>query len=318
MTSIEGGQYRCGLEDNAIKFNFIPDDEEVFRPQDLSIQFKRTIRVPDNVYKSELPPDLGEFPLFKVHDYVDNLPPEITARGGVFLPMYQKEAMWLNFTANVPFMIKIYVGGVNVVSGEHYKEDAWTKSRRLELLEDNESIQDYVVVPEQPWLDGIATSAGVVRQFVAMPMGEGYSVEAQLTGEENVGGLQFEITPTRPRNRSKEMQVFVEDLTGQCVAITCEPSDTIGTFREELSDLIGIPSGQMRLVWAGQILNSEGVASLIQYPSNVVMDASTLSDCGIKDVSDEYVRQRHSYRCRKTRDIDEPNVSYRKVPCTWY
>ena len=29
--------------------------------------------------------------------------------------------------------------------------------------------QDYVVVPNQPWLDGIAVEPGVVRQFVAMP-----------------------------------------------------------------------------------------------------------------------------------------------------
>lgn len=29
----------------------------------------------------------------------------------------------------------------------------------------------------------------------SMPIGHGYSVEAQLTGEEVVGGLQFEITP---------------------------------------------------------------------------------------------------------------------------
>lgn len=28
-----------------------------------------------------------------------------------------------------------------------------------------------------------------------MPLGKGYTVEAQLTGKETVGGLTFEITP---------------------------------------------------------------------------------------------------------------------------
>lgn len=35
-----------------------------------------------------------------------------------------------------------------------------------------------MVSPEQPWLDGIADGDGTVRQFVAMPLGSGYSVEA--------------------------------------------------------------------------------------------------------------------------------------------
>lgn len=88
--------------------------------------------------------------------------------------------------------------GVNVVSGEHNREDAQTNARRSERIRESKSIQDYVVTPRQLWLDGIAVSPGVVRQFIAMPMGEGYSVEAQLTGEEVVGGLQFEITPAIP------------------------------------------------------------------------------------------------------------------------
>jgi hypothetical protein len=55
------------------------------------------------------------------------------------------------------------------------------------------------VIPEQPWLDGIADSAGTVRQFVAMPFGSGHSVEHQVTGKDSVGSIQFEITPYAPR-----------------------------------------------------------------------------------------------------------------------
>jgi hypothetical protein len=40
-----------------------------------------------------------------------------------------------------------------------------------------------MVSPEQPWLDGFAIEKGVIRQFVAIPLGNGYSVEEQVTGD---------------------------------------------------------------------------------------------------------------------------------------
>ena len=57
--------------------------------------------------------------------------------------------------------------------------------------------QDYVVSPEQPWLDGFAIEKGVIRQFVAMPLGDGYSVEEQLTGDAEWGGLQISVIPLK-------------------------------------------------------------------------------------------------------------------------
>jgi len=43
-----------------------------------------------------------------------------------------------------------------------------------------EKKQDYIIVPEQPWVDGIATGPGIVKQFVAVPYGSGYSIEHQV------------------------------------------------------------------------------------------------------------------------------------------
>lgn len=90
-------------------------------------------------------------------------------KGGVFFPMHHKEAIWIDFEfkTTVHFMIKIYCGGVNVVSGEHAVEDIETKERRSKLLEQGKLIQDYIVAPEQRWLDGMAVKPSVVRQFVA-------------------------------------------------------------------------------------------------------------------------------------------------------
>src|SRR5690606_16640033 len=51
--------------------------------------------------------------------------------------------------------------------------------------------KDYVVCPPQPWLDGINAGEDMIRQFVAMPLGMGYTVEAQVTGKEEFGGIQM-------------------------------------------------------------------------------------------------------------------------------
>lgn len=268
------GEYSCGLEDDAITVKFSPFDPAATKAQELRVSFQRTLRVSDNVGISQLPPGLGKFPLFKVRNYASRLPPEMVAKGGVFLPMYQKEAMWVQFEADSPFMIKIYAGGVNVVSGEHNaKEDtAETKLRRLKLMHAGKGIQDYVVVPEQRWLDGIATSSGIVRQFVAMPMGEGYNVEAQLTGKEVIGGLQFEITPVTPqetveaRRRRYQKQktelptpkgdfsIIVQSLTGRSFAIDCSPSDTIDKIKNWVQANKNTPYDQQILVFGGREL----------------------------------------------------------------
>jgi hypothetical protein len=103
--------------------------------------------------------------------------------------------MWIQFSSTSSYAIKIYVGAVNAVSGEPAVETAATKLRRRNLFSQVKSVQDYIVTPYQLWLDGISTTEGKVRQFVAMTKGSGYSVEAQVTRDEVTSGLQFEITP---------------------------------------------------------------------------------------------------------------------------
>lgn len=56
----------------------------------LAISFKQTIRVADNSEVEALPPGFGNFPLFNVNDYRSKLPPEMLAKGGIFLPIYRK------------------------------------------------------------------------------------------------------------------------------------------------------------------------------------------------------------------------------------
>lgn len=53
------------------------------------------------------------------------------------------------------------------------------------------------MIPDQPWLDGFSVEKGIIRQFVAMPLGAGYTVEEQLSGLAEHGGLQILVYPMR-------------------------------------------------------------------------------------------------------------------------
>lgn len=153
----------------------------------VDITFQRTLRIPDDRKTYHLPPGIGRFPLRHVDDFADRVPLEWIKRGGVLMPMYQAEALWLDFSGAYPFAIKIAAGKINAVSGESWKEGL------------NSKPQDYVVIPEQPWLDGFAVGKGVIRQFVAMPLGAGHSVEEQLSGKAEFGGMQFQVIPMKAR-----------------------------------------------------------------------------------------------------------------------
>ena len=89
----------------------------------------------------------------------------------------EREAMWLHFKSQKRFAIRIYVGGVNGITGKPMIPDMATLLKRNNGVEKK---QDYVVLPQQPWLDGIATAPGMVTQFVAVPYGSGYSIEHQV------------------------------------------------------------------------------------------------------------------------------------------
>ncbi|KAF4961782.1 hypothetical protein FSARC_10078 [Fusarium sarcochroum] len=201
---------------------------------DLSISFQRTVRVPDNDDSNDLPPDLGSFPLHKVDDYADKLPVNMAEKGGIFIPMYQREAMWIKFQSKKKYAIKIFVGGINAVSGEPAVPNAATALRRRNILKQGRSIQDYIVVPEQEWLDGVAVEAGNVRQFVAVPFGTGYSVEAQMTGEEVTAGIQFEITRLDTKQKDR-INFLLTDCNNQ-IKFSASPNVNIrrilGAYRE--------------------------------------------------------------------------------------
>lgn len=149
----------------------------------VSVVFQRTLRLPDDGKDHPLPPGLGAFPLRRIDDLGAATPVSWRARGGIALPMYQGEALWLAFSAGQPAAIKIGAGGINAVTGEAFAPGL------------HDAPQDYAALPRQPWLDGFCVAKGVVRQFVAMPLGQGFTAEEQLTGEAKEGGVQVGVVP---------------------------------------------------------------------------------------------------------------------------
>ena len=175
------------LENDSLVFRF----PEVHEDAVLRLEFERTLRIPDDGHDYPLPPGLGSFPLRHTDDFAENVPESWLQRGGVMLPMYQSEALWLSFMdfmafdSDYPFAVKVAAGKINAVTGEPWKEKL------------GRSPQDYVVACCQPWLDGFCVDKGVIRQFVAMPLGSGYSAEEQLTGEAELGGIQILAYPLK-------------------------------------------------------------------------------------------------------------------------
>lgn len=166
---------------------------EVHPLANLSIEFQRTLRIPDDGKTYPLPPGLGRFPLRHVDDCHQNVPAQWLTHGGVMLPMYQSEALWIYFHSgyigdrdtSYPFAIKVATGKINAVSGKEWCDGLHRRP------------QDYAVTPGQPWLDGYCVEKGLIRQFVAMPLGAGYSAEEQVTGKAEHGGLQILVHPMK-------------------------------------------------------------------------------------------------------------------------
>ena len=151
-----------------------------------SVVFHRTLRLPEDGKHYPLPPSLGHLPVKQVDDYKDKVPASWREHGGVFIPLHQREALWLGFSGGV-CAVKVATGKVNAVNGKPWSQ---------ELVAGTE---DYMVAPNpQRWLDGFNAGEGVIKQFVAMPMGMGYTVEGQVTGKEEFGGLQILVMPAKP------------------------------------------------------------------------------------------------------------------------
>lgn len=176
------------LKIDVLHFSF----PEIHPQARFNIELIKTLRVPDDGKKYPLPAGLGRFPLRHVDDYAARVHQDWLVQGGVMLPIYKSEALWLLFKSDYivdqapyPFAVRVLTGKVDAITGEEYEPGLCSKP------------QNYLVSPEQPWLDGYCVGKGVVRQFVAASVGEGYTAEEQITGLGQYGGIQIIVYPMK-------------------------------------------------------------------------------------------------------------------------
>lgn len=206
-----------------------------------SVVFNRTIRLPEDGKTHALPPSLGTFPVKLVDEYKGKVPKAWEKHGGVFVPVHEREALWLGFShRRLPCAVKVAAGKINAVNGEPWNE---------ELVAD---VEDYMVAPPQPWLDGFNTGDGFVKQFVAMQLGKGYTVEGQVTGKEDHGGIQLLVIPPKKG------------------AIKPDPGSVLRSTTM-VSDTLGEPTGGL-ISGGGVYTSSLGVASASMGDGAATMD----------------------------------------------
>lgn len=187
--------------------------DEIIVGRHTKVSFNRTLRIPEDGKTYPLPAGMGRLPIHRVEDYADKVPESWLKEGGYFIPLYQSEALFLEFKGPNwhPSIAKVCVGKINAISGETYSEKLSSHK------------QDYVVIPDQRWLDGINSGNGAVRQFVAMPLGKGYTIEAQISDEEIHGGFQlliFDAVDGQFQDRDPAIDVLIEKIKkARCQAL---------------------------------------------------------------------------------------------------
>lgn len=214
------------IRGRTLAFSF-PD---VHEDANLDIELIRTLRVPDDNRLNFLPPGIEFFRMEHVEDYSDKLPAEWVRHKGLLLPMYQAEALWIRFTSSedYPFAVRIGAGKICAVTGNAWK-GGLTQGIAVDEDGNEEPLQNYLPVPGQPWLDGFNVGKGVVRQFVAEPLGSGMTVEEQLTGAADVGGIQIQVYPLKGEIWEDEQQSSPFDNdddivpTGCCYSMSAPP-----------------------------------------------------------------------------------------------
>ncbi|KAF0643252.1 hypothetical protein FPSE5266_06903 [Fusarium pseudograminearum] len=155
----------------------------------------------------------------------------------------QNTALAFSIHSKSLYKVMIFVGGQNICSyprGGH---------------EDADEIQDYFVTPS-PSLEihGVFVKKGLVRQLVALESERsGYSIEHQMTGQDQHLKIRMEFFPER---RRLEGQFYFTIVTKKSVfAVYMNDGDaTIHDIKDRIYDTKKIPQDQQRFIYRGKQL----------------------------------------------------------------
>ena len=127
----------------------------------VSLRKTKIVNIDKDAHK--LPPDWGPFKEFKVADYYC---PNEWSNDGIFVSVKEGEPLWIDFQLNNACAVIPSVQQLNPITGE---------SADLENGLKKDPKQNYLVLPDQKWLDGYARE-GKVYQFVVTKHGESLAV----------------------------------------------------------------------------------------------------------------------------------------------
>lgn len=167
---------------------------------DFYVSIRHTTKVDINDKVHRLPPDHGPFKEYKVADYI--CPPE-WSNDGYFIPVEEGQPLWIDFRGNGVCACILSVQRFNPISNEPANlQDGLKKDPR----------QNYLVLPNQPWVDGY-TKDGKVYQFVVTKAGEGLAVNEFVLPKEmqdsHAIGLAFFLPKNAPsRNLSQPIDII--------------------------------------------------------------------------------------------------------------
>lgn len=152
-----------------------------------SLRRTRVVEVDDAEHS--LPPDLGEFPEYRVCDYYC---PKEWSKDGVFVPIKEGDPMWFDFRYNDECAVVVSVQKVNPVTGEKVSSKLTREPK-----------QNYLVLPGQQWLDGYACE-GKVYQFIATKSGIMSAVSEHVLDRDDqdshaIGFAFFDLKNPKPK-----------------------------------------------------------------------------------------------------------------------
>jgi len=194
------------------------------------VTFRKCARVPEGPTSHPLRPRGPHFPIFDVSSTPDDtdptpsLLPDGFSKGSALIPMYQKEALWMDFNVKEPVALKCVCNAgtpqeYNVLTGQR-DVPLLMKIKKSHIWPPNAQ-QNYMILPQQRWLADRNIGEGRMAQFCATRLDDGNAAEAQMSGAAQ-NSIQISAFPLLKDDADV---YFTPKLNTPPVDLFCTPED---------------------------------------------------------------------------------------------